>query len=277
MSGKIKTGIVTRSFGGITNSEAAKAMSARGFVSTELCLVQSDSNYWVYNGRKDLSDMSDKRMEEIVNTYRKEGIEVVSLGVFTNNIEENDEERQKNLDYFERYMQLAQYCGVKYVASECGFDPNNRALAAKKYESDFSRLKASLTYLCEKAEKYDVCVTLEPCVLDVIPSAKRMRDMINQIGSPRLKVLLDPANLIANSSEEDIFKYLAPHIGYFHGKDRKVNDAYGRLVGDGDINWPLFFSLYHKYTEGIPFMLEYANIDTAEATKIKVEAFDKNS
>jgi sugar phosphate isomerase/epimerase len=67
--------------------------------------------------------------------------------------------------------------------------------------------------------------------------------------------------LIANSSEEDMFHYLAPHIAYFHGKDRRVNDAYGRVVGDGDIDWPLFFSLYHIHTPGVPFILEYVNID----------------
>ncbi len=52
---------------------------------------------------------------------------------------------------------------------------------------------------------------------------KGQRDFILQSGSDRIKVLLDPANLIANSSEEDMFFYLKDHIAYFHGKDRKVN------------------------------------------------------
>ena len=48
-----------------------------------------------------------------------------------------------------------------------------------------------------------------------------MRDFIEQIGSDRVKVLLDPANLIANSSEEDMFRYLKDHIFYFHGKTER--------------------------------------------------------
>ena len=50
-----------------------------------------------------------------------------------------------------------------------------------------------------------------------------------------------------------------PLLAYFHGKDRKLNDRMGRLVGDGDIDWPLFLSLYHRHTEGTPFILEYVN------------------
>ena len=79
-------------------------------------------------------------------------------------------------------------------------------------------------------------LALEPCVIDIVPSAKRTADFIDQLGSSRVKVLLDPANLIANSSESDMFDYLAEHVAYFHGKDRKVNARGGTLIGDGDVD-----------------------------------------
>ena len=110
--------------------------------------------------------------------------------------------------------------------------------------------------------------------MDIVPSAKRARDLIEQVGSDRLKVLLDPANLIANSSEEDMFRYLAPHIAYLHGKDRKVNDVWGRAVGDGDIDWRLFFQLYHKYAEGKPFILEYVNEENFREIMRRVNEYD---
>ena len=111
-------------------------------------------------------------------------------------------------------------------------------------------------------------------MLDVVPSAKRAADLISQIGSDRLKVLLDPANLIANSSEEDMFHYLSPHVGYFHGKDRKVNDTYGRLVGDGEIDWVKFLKLYHQHNDGVPFILEYNNAENAQTTYDLVMQYD---
>ncbi len=113
-------------------------------------------------------------------------------------------------------------------------------------------------------------------MLDVVPSAKRTADFIEQVGSERLKVLLDPANLIANNTEKEMFAYLAEHIAYFHGKDRKVNDAKGRIVGDGDINWPYFLELYHQNTDGLPFILEYVTIENVCSVRDRVLALSRN-
>lgn len=269
-------GVVTRSFPDLTNEETAALLKKENFRWVELCFSQKDSKYWVYNGRSDLSSLSDDRAESIISTYRKQDIEVTSIGVFTSLLEPDEKELEKNLAYFERHMQIASKNNVPFVSTECGFIPGKRGLFVDKYETDFQYLIRNFQYLCRLAEKYNVSVALEPCVLDVVPSAKRTADFIEQVGSPRMKVLLDPANLIANSSEEDMFKYLTPHIAYFHGKDRKVNDTYGRVVGDGNIDWELFLSLYHRHTEGVPFILEYVNKDNFTQIRDRVLKFDSN-
>lgn len=268
-------GVVTRSFPEFSNAETAQFMAERGFVSTELCFSQTDSNYWVYNGRSDLSDMTDERAASIVKTYRDAGIEVSVLGVFTNLIEPDEAERGENLAYFERMIDIAAVTGIPTVATECGFIPGRRGINADTYEEDFDRIKASLSRLLAHAEKRDVDVALEACVLDVVPSAKRARDLIAQLGSDRLKVLLDPANFIANSSEDDMFRYLGPHIAYLHGKDRKVNDQRGRIVGDGDIDWPRFMQLYHEHAEGKPIIFEYVTKDNVEMVRDRLIEADR--
>lgn len=267
-------GVVTRSFGHLTNEQTADLLAEKGFRWTELCFSQTDSKYWVYNGRSDLSDMTDERSRTIVDTYRSRGVEVPVLGVFTNLIEPDDAELEQNLAYFERMMQIAAVNGIPTVVTECGFVRGSRGLDAEVYEEVFQRLLDSFRWLLERADRYDLNIALEPCVIDIVPSAKRTADFIAQLGSPRVKVLLDPANLLANSSEEDMFRYLAPHIAYLHGKDRKVNDRSGSLVGEGDVNWPLFLKLYHEHTEGLPFILEYVNINNFCEIRDRVLAFD---
>jgi sugar phosphate isomerase/epimerase len=267
-------GVVTRSFPELTNREVAELLASSGFRWTELCFAQTDSCSWVYNGRSDLSGLTDERAREIVRTYSDRGVEVASIGVFTNLLEPDDAELEANLTYFERHMEIAAACGVPYVATETGFVPGRRGVQVETYESAFGRLVDSFSRLALAAERHGVWVCLEACVLDPIPSAKRARDFIVQVrrrsGVDRLKALLDPANLIANSSEEDMFRYLAPHLGYFHAKDRRVNDARGRAVGDGDIDWPLFLRLYHHHAEGVPFILEYVTIDTFRRVRERV-------
>jgi sugar phosphate isomerase/epimerase len=268
-------GVVSRSFPQLSNEEVAALLAERGFRWTELCFSQTDSNYWRYNGRTDLSDLTDKRSQEIVETYRKHGIEVASIGVFTNLLETDEQEMEANLQYFERHMQIAAGTGVPIVATECGFIPGKRGIQADSYEKDFERLKQQISWLGERAGHYGIKLALEPCVLDVVPSAKRTADFLAQVGSPHVQVLLDPANLIANSSEEEMFQYLAPHLAYFHGKDRKVNDTYGRCVGDGDIDWRKLLNLYHEHAEGVPFILEYVNIHNFCEIRDRVIAFDQ--
>ena len=270
----IKIGVVSRSFPTLTHREIAQNMKDAGAVSTELCLLSADTNFWVYNGRSDMSALSDEAFSDIVKTYRDAGIEVPALGVFTNLITPDEEELRANLDFYENHMRLASQNHIPYVSTECGFTPHERGVNTDRYESDFDRLVQSLKDLCARAEKYNVRVALETCVIDVVPSAKRAADLYGQVGSDRLKFLLDPANLIANSSEEDMFKYLAPHIAYFHGKDRKVNDVFGRCVGDGDIDWPLFLRLYHEKCEGKPFILEYVNLDNFREIMERVKKYD---
>ena len=273
----MKVGIVTRSFPEMDNARAAAYMAKTGFETTELCFTQTDSKYWVYNGTSDISGLTDARVLEIAETYRAQGIDVPVLGVFTNLIETDSDKLAANIAYFERHMQFAIYSGIPVLATECGFDPQSRGVRADVYEARYSLLVDSLKRLCELADRYGVDIALEPCVLDVVPSAKRMADTIKQVGSSRLKVLLDPANLIANSSEQDMFDYLSPHVAYFHGKDRKINDAYGRNVGDGEIDWPLFLKLYHERNEGAPFIIEYANAANCAEILRRVKEYDKQS
>ncbi|GMA61204.1 sugar phosphate isomerase/epimerase [Alicyclobacillus fastidiosus] len=268
-------GVVTRSFPELTNAQAAELIASEGFRWIELCFSQTDSNYWVYNGRSDLTGLSDAKSRAIVSEYRNRGLEIPSLGVFTNLLEPDDAQWKENLAYFDRLMEIAATNGIPVVATECGFIPGQRGINADAFESRFERLCSALHWLTERASQYHLDVALEACVLDVVPSAKRAADVIQQVGSEHLKVLLDPANFIANNTEEEMFAHLSQYVAYFHGKDREVNAAKGCAVGDGHINWPKFIELYQKRTPGVPFILEYVTRDNFCEIRDRVLAIDR--
>ena len=273
----IQVGAVSRTFHDWSFMDVAGRMREQGFASTELCFMFKEVNTWCYNGSTDMSPLTDQLAAEIVKTFRDNSIYIASIGAFSSMFEPDEAKQAQNLRTYERYFQIAADNGIPAVATEAGFIPGRRGIVTDAYEKDFDYFKSNVLKVLELAEKYGVDLALENCVLDLVPSAKRARDLILQCGSKRFKVLLDPANLIANSDEEDMFKYLAPHVSYFHGKDRKVNDTYGRVVGDGDIDWPLFLKLYHERCEGVPFILEYVNPDNCAEIRDRVLAFDKLS
>jgi sugar phosphate isomerase/epimerase len=208
---------------------------------------------------------------------RDAGIEVVSLGVFTNLLSPDDAYRNTCIESFIRLMDCAAAAGIPNLSTELGFRPEKRGLTTDVYESDFIRLKESFTVVGKAAAERGLSICIEACAIDVIPSAKRLRDFIQQVrdesGLTNLKVLLDMANFIANSDEDDVFKYLTPYIAYFHGKDRMVNDCYGKILGDGEIDWVKFFVNYFRITPDRPFILEYTNDETTDLTNERAARF----
>lgn len=274
----MKVGVVSRSFSSQkTSAEIAAEMAAKGFSQTEICFTSKGAEFWSYNGRKDLSGLTDALAEEVISDYRRAGVEPVSIGVFSNLMEPDAVELEENFRLFDRYLQIAAGNGIPCIATETGFVPGKRGIRADSYESDYQYFLTNMRRLCGMAEERGVRIAYEACVLDVVPSAKRVRDFLGEVASPSLGLLLDPANLIANSSEEDMFRYLSDDVIYFHGKDRKVNDTYGRLVGDGDIDWVKFLKLYHESCEGKPFILEYVNDGNCAEIRDRVIGYDRKA
>lgn len=255
----LNVGMVTRSLSGKSVAECASKLAEFGFRSTEFCLLFPEMNLWNYNGVADISPVTKEWAEKSAEEFTSRGIEIVSVGAFTNPNEADGEKFEEVCRCFEGYCRLASWMNVPYVSTETGFVPGRRGINTDTYEADFRRFAENMKKLCSIAESYGVSVAFEPCMLDLTPSAKRTRDFIGFVGASNLKILLDPANLIHNSDEEDMFKYLSPYLAYIHGKDRTVTDTYGRNVGEGFIDWVKFFKEYHAHAQGVPFILEYVN------------------
>ena len=269
-------GVTTRAFGGLTISDTAREMAAGGFRCTELCFVHSDLGGWVYNGIGPLDGITPARIRSVAEEFRGRGVEVTSLGMFTDLRNPDPSEREKAIDYAKRYIELASEAGIPYIASECGFTPGKRGINADTYESDYQNLKETLRTICLEAEKAHVHLALEGCVLDIIPSPRRIKHLIEELeyeSHIRLGAMLDPANYIANSDEEGMFYYLRYDISYIHGKDRKFNAVSGVNVGDGDIDWVKFMECYLRYADRKPFILEYCNRDNCREIKARAEAY----
>ena len=272
-------GAVSRSYPNMGVEEAAVFMAERGFNCTELCMTHPDFGGWAYNGISALDEngITKELTKEKADVMRGHGVEVTAFGVFTNLLDPDDEYRNKCIGSFIRCMDFAAYAGIENVSTELGFRPGKRGITTDVYEADFQRLIDSFIILGNAAKERGITVCVEACVIDVIPSAKRLRDFIVQIneksGLTNIKALLDMANFVANSDEDDVFKYLAPYTVYFHGKGRKVNDVAGRLIGDGEIDWVKFFKNYFEITPDAPFILEYVNKDTTDTAIERVKRY----
>ena len=272
----LNIGITSRSVSGLSLAETAERMDRTGFKCAELCFVHPDLPGWTYNGIGSLDGITPQRVREAVGQFTARGIAVTSLGLFTDLRSPDESSRKSAVEYAKRYVEFAAESGVPYVASECGFTPGRRGVNADTYESDYEHLKETLREICLDAEKSGVHIALEACVLDIIPSPRRLKNLIEELEAEthiRLGALLDPANFLANSDEEGMFYYLKHDVSYLHGKDRKMNAAYGINLGEGDLDWIKFMECYIRFADKKPFILEYCTADNCAEIKKRAEDY----
>ncbi len=98
------------------------------------------------------------------------------------------------------------------------------------------------------AEAHGVNLGVEPELANVVSSAKLAKQLIDEMKSPRLKIVLDPANLFEIETKEICRKIIAGavdtlggHIAMAHAKDR---NPLGEFVaaGTGVVDFPHFIN-----------------------------------
>jgi sugar phosphate isomerase/epimerase len=257
----LKVGISTLGFNDRTNAALAKELAAAGFGTVQLFLTQSDSNFWKYNSRADVSSLTAARCREIASTYRDAGLAIHSIGVYTNLIHPDDAELKANLAYFEAMMEIGGHMGVRTFINEAGHYHDAKAPAPgvpiEFQDAVWPRMVGIGHQLAELAGKHDAKVLLEPFYRGFLASAKRLRLFVEEVNSPRVRVLLDPANLIELNDLDEMFGQLAPWIDCLHAKDRKLHTDRGVAAGKGDLDYKRFVTLAAKHTPDAPLILEY--------------------
>jgi sugar phosphate isomerase/epimerase len=115
----------------------------------------------------------------------------------------------------------------------------------------------------EIARQSNVVLGFEPEVGNVVDSAKKARLLMDEIGSPHLKVTLDPSNLFHTGELprmdeilDEAFELVGHDIIMTHGKDLDQDGAAGHLpAGFGKMDYTHFCQLLVKYNYGGPILL----------------------
>ena len=102
------------------------------------------------------------------------------------------------------------------------------------------------------AEEHDLWLAVEPETANVVNSPAKARQLLDELGSPRLKIIIDPANLF---HAEDLprqraildatFDLLGPDIVLAHAKDVRVvaGTVHHVAAGTGLLDYPYYLAL----------------------------------
>ena len=156
--------------------------------------------------------------------------------------------------------------------------PENQSAAA------WNDLRSSLLELLDRTGETGVRFGIEPERANVVNSAERARLLLDEIGSSRIKIILDPANLLVPEDfprQEQIvakaFQILAPEIATVHAKDI---DSAGVHVsaGRGVLNYRHFFQCLRLHAPQSPVILhELEETDVPRAVRFLRETASERS
>lgn len=144
----------------------------------------------------------------------------------------------------------------------------------------------SMRQAIEVAEEYQVTLAFEPEVANVVDSAIKARRIIDQIGSPYLKVIMDGANIfhageLPHMREilDEAFALLGEDIAFAHAKDLDRDGEAGHLAaGKGLLDYDQYLSLLSNIDSAIPIVLHglsEAEVDGCVAfLREKIEAIN---
>ena len=192
--------------------------------------------------------------ERIATACRERGITMSAVSGTFNMIDRDREARKEGL---RRLEVLAAACGAMgtSIITLC---TGSFSLKSMWHPHPFNRTAMAYRTLCSSmetavriAEKHRVTLALEPELSNVIDSARKARRLLNDFDSPRLKVVLDPANLfptgtLARMGEtlEEAFDLLGPDIVLAHAKDIGSDGGAGHeAAGTGLLDYDLYVRL----------------------------------
>lgn len=121
----------------------------------------------------------------------------------------------------------------------------------------------SMHQALQVAEEYKVTLAFEPEVANVVDSAKNARRLIDEMGSPYLKVIMDGANIfhtgeLPRMSEilDEALDLLGKDIVFAHAKDLDHDGDAGHLpAGRGLLDYDRYLSLLSNLGADMPLIL----------------------
>ncbi len=167
-------------------------------------------------------------------------------------------------------------------------DPEN--MWARHVDNDspaaWRDLRVTLTKALTLADKHNVTLCIEPETGNAVSSARQARRLLDEMKSPRLKVIMDPANLFQpgdlprmNEILEEAFDLLGADIVLAHAKELDADGRASSLpLGAGMLDWEHYVALLKAAKfKGSIIMHGFEERDAAASTKFLRDQLDVNN
>jgi sugar phosphate isomerase/epimerase len=244
----MRLGIFAKTFPGSDPATVLEAVKSAGFGAAQYNMACS--------GLAPMPDAVDAATSDAVRTAgATKGVELVALSGTFNMIHPDAAVREAGLRSLAEVTKAAARMGAPLVTLCTGTrDPADqwRGHPDNARPEAWRDLLASMERALEHAEAADVDLGIEPELANVIDSAEKARRLINEMKSPRLKIVFDAANLFETVSDDERRKIVAHGVGLLadrialaHAKDRNADGSFA-TAGKGVLDYPHYLGTLRR-------------------------------
>lgn len=212
----------------LTVAEAIKLYADSGLDAIEI-VSQEGGKFWI--------DAPEELIQEVIHASLRLPDRVITLTPYYWDINNADEKiRSDQIEGMKRAVKLAKRMGAKYVRAYGGKDT-----AGGSEEENWNRCVLALKEIASVAEANDIIVVVENHPGTMTRTGKATAKMIHEVGSPCVRALYDPANVMHDTDEdwEVTFEVQKDIIAYVHCKDYYMEGTERKAcpVGKGIVPW----------------------------------------
>jgi sugar phosphate isomerase/epimerase len=240
----MKLGIFAKTFPGTTPLAVLQAAAGAGYATVQYNMACSG-----------LNALPDTVTEAVARAVREAstatGVGIAAISATYNMTHPDPARRLAGRQSFAAIAARAQEMGSTLLTVCSGsmdaldqwrHHPDNASPAAWGLMTDEFRALIAI------ADRHDILIGVEPELANVVSSAEKARRLIDSLGSDRIRIVLDPANLTEVATPEDrrriiadAVDLLADRIVMAHAKDRNADGSFA-TAGTGVVDFPHFLA-----------------------------------
>jgi sugar phosphate isomerase/epimerase len=255
----VQIGIFTRTFDRPTLAEKLDAVARHGIAAVQLDLADA--------GLPPLPDqITPPQAGEIRDAFAARGIQIAAVSGTYNMIHPDLAERRAGLRRLDALAAACPLLGASVITLCTG--TRNRESMWRPHPDNgspeaWADLLAEMGEAVQLAEARGVTLAFEPEVANVVDSGPKARRLLDELRSPRLKVVMDGANVF-HAGElprmweilDEAFALLGPDIALAHAKDLDRDGAAGHLpAGHGKLDYDRYVELLRRAGYAGPLVL----------------------
>jgi len=203
------------------------------------------------------AELSAHTIELVTEGFSRRHLTLAALSGTYNMIDPDQQARLVGAEGLDRVIAWAPRLGAEVVTLCTGSrDPESmwRKHPGNDSPEAWSDLLVQIERAVTVAEEYEVTLGVEPEIGNTINSVQKARRLLDEVKSPRLKIVMDGANVFQRGQLpnmrkvlDETFDLLGSDIVLAHAKDLDKDGEAGHLAaGRGRLDYPYYLELLSK-------------------------------